>query len=268
MNILIFNQEKKKTGERELPAQFSEAYRPDLIKRAVHAVQSKSRQRYGATPEAGMRHSTKVSKRRRDYKTSYGFGISRVARKVLSKRGARMFWVGAFSPQTRGGRRSHPPKAIKILDHKINIKENKKAIRSALAATMLREVVQLRGHKVPADYPFALDSHTEQLQKTSEVESLLVKLGFDADLERAREHKVRAGKGKMRGRRYQQKKSILLLVSGDCPLLHAAKNIPGVDVVEAKAVNAALLAPGASPGRATLYTEKALELLEKEKLFM
>ena len=268
MKLAIYTQEKKKMGEKELPLQFMEAYRPDLIKRAVHAWQSMHRQRYGADPEAGMRHSTRVSKRRRDYKGSYGFGISRVARKVLTKRGMRMFWVGAFSPQTRGGRRSHPPKATKILAHKINTRENNKAVRSALAATMQRTIVQERGHKVPAEYPFILDSSMEQVQKTKEVEAALQKLGFGEDLQRTAERKVRAGKGKSRGRRYQQKKSLLLLVSGTCPLLTAAKNIPGVDVVEVRTINAAMLAPGTSAGRATLLTEKALILLEQEKLFL
>jgi len=268
MKLPILNTEKRKTGEKELPLQFQESYRPDLIKRACHALASVARQSYGAQPEAGMRHSTKVSKRRRDYKGCYGFGVSRVARKVLSKRGMRMFWVGAFSPQTRGGRRAHPPKSEKIFAQKINIQENRKAIRSALSATVNKDLVLLRGHKVPAEYPFILDSSSEQLIKTKDVENLLVKLGFADELERADKRKVRAGRGKTRGRKYQNKKSLLLVVSGNCPLIKAAENIPGIEVVQARAVNADLLAPGAQPGRATLCTDKALDLLEKEKLFI
>ena len=78
MKIEILDAEKKKTGEKEMPSQFSETYRPDLIKRAVHALQSAARQAYGAHPEAGQRHSSELSKRRRKYRGCYGFGISAI----------------------------------------------------------------------------------------------------------------------------------------------------------------------------------------------
>lgn len=70
MKLTIFDSQKKKGKEKELPVQFSEEYRPDLIKRAVHAVQSASRQVHGAHPGAGMRSASPVSKRRRDYRGS------------------------------------------------------------------------------------------------------------------------------------------------------------------------------------------------------
>src|SRR3989338_1849766 len=99
MKLNILNLQKSKVGQMDLPEQFKEEYRPDLIKRAVHALQSAARQRYGADPEAGFRHSSKLTKRRRKYRGCYGFGISRVNRKILSRRGTRFNWVGAFSPQ-------------------------------------------------------------------------------------------------------------------------------------------------------------------------
>ena len=120
MKLPIIDKENKNVGTKELPSQFSESYRPNLIKRAVHALQSAARQAYGAFPEAGKRSSSDTSKRRRKYRGTYGFGISRVNRKIHSRRGTRFFWVGAFSPQTVGGRRSHPPKAEKELTKRIN----------------------------------------------------------------------------------------------------------------------------------------------------
>ena len=42
----------------------------------------------------------------------------------------------------------------------------------------------------------------------------------------------------------------------------------GIDIVKVNALNAELLAPGAVPGRLTLFTEQALTKLEKEKLFI
>ncbi|MDP3734202.1 MAG: 50S ribosomal protein L4 [Nanoarchaeota archaeon] len=268
MKIAIFDLKKKKAGDKELPVQFSEEFRPDLIKRAVHALQSAARQRYGASPGAGLRHSSKVSKRRRNYRGCYGFGVSRVNRKVLSRRGMRMFWVGAFSPQTVGGHRSHPPKATKILTQKINKKENQKAIRSAIGAVLNKNIVEKRGHKVPAEYPFIIDSAFEKMDKTAETRKVLIELGFEDELQRSSVKKVRAGMGKVRGRKYQKKKGVLIVVGADCPLIKSARNIPGVDVVPASSLNTALLAPGTMPGRATLWTENAINSIKEKKLFV
>ena len=268
MKLPIIDLQNKKSGERNLPAQFSEQYRPDLIKRAVLSLQSAARQAYGANPEAGKRSSSELSKRRRKYRGCYGFGISRVNRKIHSRRGTRMHWVGAFSPQTVGGRRSHPPKAEKNFEKSINKKENRKAIRSAISATINKDVVSDRGHKIPENYPFIINSNFESLNKTKEVQDLLSKLGFGEELERSLVRKIRAGIGKMRGRRYKRKKSVLIVVSGNCSVEKAVQNVPGVEVVQVNALNAELLAPGAAPGRVTLWTDKSIEELEKNNLFM
>lgn len=267
MKLTIFDKDKNKKGEKNLPSQFSESFRPDLIKRAVNALRSAARQPYGTSPEAGKRHSSKLSKRRRKYRGCYGFGISRVNRKILSRRGTRMYWVGTFSPQTVGGRRAHPPKAGKIFEQKINQKERRKAIRSAMAAAMNKTIVTKRGHKVPEEYPFILDSSIEQLKRTVDVKAALKKLGFESEMERSLIKKIRSGMGKLRGRKYQKKKGLLVLVGDDCPLLKAAQNIPGLNIAKTKELNTEMLAPGSLPGRATLWTEKAVDIIEKEKLF-
>ena len=71
----------------------------------------------------------------------------------------------------------------------------------------------------------------------------------------------------MRGRKYKRKKGPLIVVSEICPLSNAAKNIPGVEVVEVSSVNAKLLAPGTIAGRLTIYTEGSLKKMDKLKLF-
>ncbi len=114
MKLKIISIKKAEAGERELPAQFKGLVRPDLIKRAVLSLQSNKRQAYGASPEAGKRHSAELSRRRRKYRGSYGHGISRVPRKILSRSGLRFNWAGAVAPGTVGGRRAHPPKTEKI----------------------------------------------------------------------------------------------------------------------------------------------------------
>jgi large subunit ribosomal protein L4e len=146
MKIPVLDKTAKEVGKKELPKQFDEEIRPDLIRRAVLVVQANSRQPYGSDPNAGMMVSAKLSRRRRDYKGSYGMGISRTPRKVLTKRGTRFNWVGALAPNTVGGRRAHAPKAERIWDKKLNVKEKRKALRSALSATMHRDIVKARGH--------------------------------------------------------------------------------------------------------------------------
>lgn len=268
MKLPVLTADKKQLRELQLPVQFEEPLRSDLIRRAVHALQRNRQQPYGTSPDAGMRHSSWVSKRRRDYRTSYGKGISRVARKILSRRGTQFNWVGAFSPQTVGGRRAHPPKAETQRMQKINVKERRKAIRSALTATLQKEVVLSRGHSLPAEYPFILDVALERTSRSKELRQVLGALGFEEELERASVKKVRAGKGTFRGRRYKKRKSLLLVVGDGCPLQKAAQNLPGVDIVPVRALNAELLAPGGQPGRCTLFTENAVKVMAEKKLFI
>lgn len=268
MKLKIFVGKGKEKGTKELPIQFNEVVRPDIIKRAVFAIESNMRQPYGASPEAGKRASADLSRRRRKYRGSYGFGISRVPRKILSRRGTRMNWAGAVAPGTVGGRRAHPPKAEKEWAQKLNKKEKRKAIRSAIAATIIPELVKKRNHKVPDEYPFILDSSLESLSKTKEVRTMLADLGFNEELARTKKSKIRAGKGTLRGRKYQKKVGPLIVVSEKCGLLQSARNIAGVDIVPVSKINCKLLAPGADPGRVTLFTDKAIDKLEKEQLFM
>lgn len=268
MKLAIYNISKSRIGEKDLPEQFKEELRPDLIKRAVLAIQSNKRQPYGSKPGAGMRHSAKLSRRRRKYKGAYGIGISRVSRKILSRRGTRFNWAGANSPGTVGGRRAHPPKATKIWEEKINKKERRKAIRSAISATILSETVKQRGHIIPDDYPFLIEDKVESIAKSKELKKVLETIGLKQELERASKVKLRAGKGKLRGRKYIKKIGPLIVVSKPCRLMKSAKNIPGIKVVEVKKINTELLAPRAVPGRLTLWTDKAIDVLSKEKLFL
>lgn len=268
MKLNVLGTDKKQLRQIDLPEQFEEPIREDLIKRAVLAIHNNKRQPYGAKPDAGKRASAEVSRRRRNYRGSYGLGISRVPRKILSRRGTRMNWVGAFAPGTVKGRRAHPPKASRIWKVKMNKKERRKAIRAALAATISTKYLTARGHKIPKEFPFVLDDQIELLKKTKEVEEALIKLGFEEELARISIRNIRAGRGKMRGRKYKTKKGPLFVVSQDCNLLRAAQNIIGVDVMNIQDINAELLAPGCMPGRLTLFSESAIRRLEKERLFM
>lgn len=267
MKVAILDAESKEIGKKELPEQFSEEFRPDVIKRVVIAIQYHNRQPYGAYRMAGKQASAVVSRRRRDYRGSYGLGISRVPRKILSRNGTRMNWVGAFAPGMVGGRRAHPPKAEKSYDLKVNKKERKKAIRSALAATMMKEIVIKRGHQLPANFPFIVDSKFEEIEKAKQIYNALKNLGFEKEYQRNQEKKVRAGRGKSRGRKYKMNRGMLIVVSKNCKLYEYCNNLPGVEIEVVDRLNAESLAPGTNPGRLTLFTDTAIERIAKERLF-
>ncbi|MBI4143673.1 50S ribosomal protein L4 [Candidatus Woesearchaeota archaeon] len=249
------------------PDQFQEPVRKDLIIRAVLAIRS-IRKPYGASPRAGKEKSAKLSRRRRDYKGAYGKGISRSSRKTMSRRGTQMTWMGALSPHTRGGMRAHPPKAEKIWLQKINDKERKKAIRSALAATIQKEYVTQRGHKLPKEYPIILENDFEKITKTKDVIKKLESLGLQEELSRCSITTIKAGRAKTRERKHKRKKGPLLVVSKDCPVIKAARSIQGIDITPVNILNAELLAPGTHPGRLTLYTQEALKTMQEKRMFI
>jgi len=237
--------------ETRLPGVFSEEYRPDLIRRAVLAMQSHRLQPKGTSPLAGRKTSAES--------WGAGRGVARVPRIKNGRRAAR-------APQAVGGRRAHPPKTEKVLKRKINDKERRKAIRSAIAATINPELVRSRGHKFSEGVvlPIVVENSFVTLEKTADVEEFFRTIGIGADLLRARERKIRAGRGKMRGRRYKTKKSVLIVISGDeaedpgnIKITSSARNLPGVDVSYVGALNAELLAPGTHPGRLTVWTESS-----------
>ncbi|ELY97498.1 50S ribosomal protein L4P [Natrialba chahannaoensis JCM 10990] len=232
-------------GSVDLPAVFDTQYRPDLIARAVRVAQANRKQDYGADEFAGKRTPAESF--------GSGRGMAHVPRQ--DGRARRV-------PQAVKGRKAHPPKAEKDWSESINTKEKKLAVRSAIAATTDAEIVAERGHAFDddAEIPVVVSDEFEDLHKTQEVVEFLEAAGLDADIERADEGRsVRAGQGKARGRKYKTPTSILFVTSSETGPSRAARNLAGADVATAAEVNAEDLAPGAQPGRLTVWTESALE---------
>jgi large subunit ribosomal protein L4e len=149
----------------------------------------------------------------------------------------------------------------KVLEKQINRKEKQKAFRSAIAATIQEDLVRGRGHLFDGSVPVVFEDKFETLDRTRDVISSLTAAGVFQDVERAKEsRKVRAGRGKMRGRRYKQRKSLLIITAGQP--MRSARNLAGVDVVTIDQLNVEHLAPGMQAGRLTVWTESALTRLE------
>jgi len=265
MKTSVYDIKGKKVKDIKMPIQFNTPVRKDIIRRAVVAIRKNKVQPYGHRKLAGRTSSAVFRSTRTGYGHSYNWGIARVPR--LMVRGGRRVGRVMNVPHAVGGPRAHGPKAEKIWKVKMNTKERRLAIRSALAATLDKKIVSEHGHKVPEIFPLIIVEDFENLSKTKDVIDFLMALGLEAEMERASKKKVRAGKGTMRGRPYKKKKGPLFVISKVSPIIKAASNIPGIDTVVVSQINTELLAPGAHPGRLVVYSELALKKMEEEKLF-
>lgn len=251
MKIKVYSLEGEAIDEMELPEIFNEEFRPDVIKRAVLSAQTARVQPWGPDPMAGKRTSAQ----------SYGAGRG-VAMVPRIKNGSR----AAFVPQAVGGRRAHPPRPQKNYHERINRKERRLAIRSAVAATARKDLVEARGHRIEnvPQLPLVVDDELSMIKRTADTREVFRKLGIMDDIVRAKEgKKIRAGKGKMRGRKYRTPRGPLIVVGDDKGITRGARNHPGVDVVRVENLNAELLAPGTHPGRLTVFTRSVIEKLDE-----
>ncbi len=262
-HIIHINGEKGK--EITLPSAFSESVREDIVAKVVEA--RKTRQPYAPSPVGGKQHSAsgKIQHVRHVWKTMQGKGISRVPRKIMSRRGSQFSWVGAEIPNAVGGRRAHPPKVISMINTKrINKKEMTIAMKSALSATGNEKLVAKRyatlNDKKLSGLPIVVESKITSLKTKNLISGLKKVLGdtlFEVSL---KQRSVRSGKGKLRGRKYKKNLG-LLLVTGNKEKLKTSL----IDVKDVKSLNVTDLANG-GVGRLTIYTEEAIsEIGEKLK---
>ncbi|NIO23276.1 MAG: 50S ribosomal protein L4 [Candidatus Aenigmarchaeota archaeon] len=260
MQAIVYGLNGKEKGKLNLPSLFSERVREDLIKRAILAGWSERRQAYGSDPLAGQRSSAHYHGRRGRRDSQMNRELARMKR--IHGQGF-LNLTARIVPQSIKGRRAHPPKPEKVWKLKINKKERRKALESAMAATKDREMVSKRGHKVNEvkNLPIVMEDDLQKLKKTKEVLEVLERMGLKEEIERCGERKVRSGKGKMRGRKYRNKKGPLIIVEKDEGIVKAGENIPGVDVVERRKLDVDLLAPGTHPGRLTILTKSVIKEL-------
>lgn len=249
MKVNVYSIEGEVTDNIELPAIFNEEFRPDLIKRAVISAQTARVQPWGNDPMAGKRTTAK----------SWGSGRG-AAMVPRIKNGSK----AAFIPMAVGGRKAHPVRAEKNHHEKINTKERRFAIRSAVAATSVKDLVEERGHRIEnvPEFPLVVEDELSAVKTAKETREIFQNLGIYDDVIRAKEgKKIRAGRGKTRGRKYKKVKGPLVVVDNDQGIGLGARNHAGVDVVSADNLNAELLAPGTHPGRLTIFTKAAVEKL-------
>src|SRR5213594_4518360 len=132
----VLDVEGKTTGEVPLPQVFQTILRLDVIRKAAIAQQSHAFQPQGRNLMAGKRT------------TAEGFGVGRGISRVPRIGGhGPLSGTAAFAPGTVGGRMAFPPVTSKKTAKRINQKERRLALKSAIAATASNQVVRNRDHK-------------------------------------------------------------------------------------------------------------------------
>lgn len=258
MKTTAFTTTGTKDGDIELPLVFSTPYRRELIHKAYTNLNSHKFQPQGRHPTAGM----DVVADSNDPPT--GQGVSRVAR---AQGGGGKQGQGAEVASTRGGRQAHPPIVEKVIYKKLNKKEKKLALCSAIAATASKELVESRGHKVDGieSFPIIVSDDIESISKASEITKVLDSLKLSQDVKRLDARKARSGQSRLRGRSKKVGKSVLFVTKDATKLSKAIGALPGVEATSAKDLSVLDLAPGSDPIRLTVYSKSAIEEIAKIK---
>lgn len=171
----------------------------------------------------------------------------------------------------RSGRMFAPTKIWRKWHVKINQGQKRYATCSALAASAVAPLLMARGHQIMtvAEVPLVVDSEvigSDAAIKTSTATALLRAVGAGADLDKVKgSKKLRAGKGKLRGRRHRQRRGPLVVYNPDADgkdLVKGFRNIPGVETCPVNALNLLQLAPGGHLGRFVVWTSSAFQALD------
>ncbi|CAM9482998.1 unnamed protein product [Phaeothamnion confervicola] len=253
--VTVFSENGAASGEMTLPAVMTAPIRPDIVS-FVHTNMAKNnRQPYAVSKKAG--HQTSA--------ISWGTGraVSRIPR--VPGGGTQRSGQGAFGNMCRGGRMFAPTKIWRRWHRHININQKRYAVASAIAAVAVPALVMARGHRIAdvPELPLVVEDSLQGVDKTRKAVEALKALGAAEDLDRARESKkLRAGKGKMRNRRYVMRRGPLVVYDTTDGIDKALRNLPGVETVCVDRLNLLQLAPGGHMGRFVVWTQSAFGKLD------
>jgi large subunit ribosomal protein L4e len=252
----LFDVNGKEKSSVELPKLISGNIRKDILARVFEA--QKREQPYGSMIFAGRNYSAAgiLRRKRHAWKVTYGKGISRAPRKIMSRHGQSFQWVGASANYSRGGGVAHPHRVEENQYRKVNKKELIIAMDSALSGTFDAKAVEKKYSIKVVNSAIVADAKILEMKTKKFIEFLETVFG-DASEKLLKHKKVRAGSGKSRGRKYKSNAGLLVVISSDEKM-----NRSGVEVVKAKELTISDLSPNGEPGRFAIYTEKALKEIE------
>lgn len=255
--ITVYSHSGKTEGGEtlSLPAVFTAPIRPDIVNVIHNSVARNKRQGRGVSLLAG--HQTSAE--------SWGTGraVARIPR--VGGSGTSRSGQGAFGNMCRGGHMFAPLKVYRKWQQKTNLNERRHAVASALAASAVAPLVMARGHKIEnvSEIPLVVDNLDHK--NTKDILKALLNLGLEAELKRvALSKKIRAGKGKMRNRRYVKRRGPLIVHDiTEKNVRLGARNLLGVDTCRVQKLNILHLAPGGHVGRLIVWTKKAFQSLKE-----
>ena len=151
---------------------------------------------------------------------------------------------------------------------KVNLKQRRHALASAIASTAVTSLVMARGHRIEkvSQLPLVVDDGFGEVAKTRDALAALIRLGAGDDLKKVGDKKkMRAGQSKGRGKRHKNRLGPLIVVEDKSESLYrATRNIPGVTLLNVNRLNIRHLAPGGQLGRFVIYTQSAFKSLESQ----
>jgi len=157
-----------------------------------------------------------------------------------------------------------PTKTWRRWHRKVNTTQKRYAVASALAASAVPALVMARGHRIDdvPEIPLVLDNELESTKLTSRAVDVLSAVGAYPDVEKAIDSKqIRAGKGKLRNRRYTLRRGPLVVYAENDGCQKAFRNLPGVELCSVHSLNLLQLAPGGHMGRFCIWSQAAMEAL-------
>jgi len=252
--LSVFSLTGEKTSTTPLPEVFTAPIRPDVVQFVHTNMNMNKRQAFAVKMSAGKNVSA----------SSWGTGraVARIPR--VGGGGTSRSGQGAFGNMCRGGRMFAPTKTWRKWHRKINTTQKQYAVASALAASAVPALVMARGHSVEEvpEIPLVLDSSLESTKKTSAAKDILAAVGALADVEKSAASKqIRAGKGKMRNRRYTLRRGPLIIYKENDGVAQAFRNLPGVELCCVSRLNLLQLAPGGHVGRFCIWSQAAVDEL-------
>merc|ERR1711887_203733 len=186
--VSVHNVDGKQVRRIHLPAVFNAPVRQDLVNRMHTEVRKNARMAHGVSPKAG--HQTSAE--------SWGTGraVARIPR--VRGGGTHRSGQGAFGNMCRGGHMFGSKKTWRRIHRKVNIREKRYAIVSAIAASGSPALVMSKGHQINRirEVPLVVEDKLESLKKTKDAVSFLKRHKAWPDIVRVYKSKHnRAGKG-------------------------------------------------------------------------
>merc|ERR1712157_391913 len=236
--LSVYNDSGAAAGQIATPAVFKAPIRHDLVNFVHTNLRKNARQATGVKKIAGEQTSAE------------SWGTGRAVARIPRVRGGGTHRSGqaAFGNMCRGGRMFAPLKTWRKWHKRVNINQRRFAMTSAIAATGVPALVMARGHMVDnvPEIPLVVSNNVENYNKTKQAVALLKAVGAWDDIKRVyATRRQRAGRGKMRGRRFVQKLGPCIVYKNDNGVVKSFRNIPGVNV-----------------GRFLIFTEDAAKALD------